>query len=156
MREAIGSYWLTMIVITFIVLFTGYMCLSINMNRSYKVKNEIINIMQKENGLNEDALKQIQEYMTDVGYRTTGGCENGEFGFGINGQTQTDNKAVFCVKPLTIRYLPSTPYTKSQFPEVTYYQVRVFFSLDLPVVRNMFTFALKGSTKKLFYPDSII
>lgn len=154
MREAIGSYWLTGIVITFIVLFTGYLCLSINMNKAYKVKNEIINIIQKNNGLDEDSLNQIQDYMTKVGYRTTGKCDNDETGYSISGTMSTNTKAVFCVKEMLTEY-EKDEYVNSQFPDTKYYHVKVFFAVDLPVVRQLFTFGLKGSTKKLFYPVSM-
>ena len=159
MREAVGSYFLTGLVVTFIVLFTGYLCLSINMNKAYKVKNEIINIIQKNNGLDEDALDQIQDYMTKVGYRTTGSCDAGEQtsweGYGISGHSATTRKSVFCIRQVISEAQGGNDYTKEQFPETAYYQVKVFFAVDLPVVRQLFTFGLKGSTKKLFYPVTI-
>lgn len=165
MKEAIGSYWLTGIVITFIVLFTGYMCLSINMNKAYKVKNEIINIIQKNNGLDENALEQIQDYMTKVGYRTEGNCnpsgldieDSGFEGFSITGTSHNKDNGIFCAKQYYTDY-PATNveehkrFLKVQFPDVAYYQIKVFFSVDLPIVRHFFTFEVKGSTKKLFYP----
>lgn len=157
MREAVGSYFLTTIFIIFVVLMTGYLCLSINMNKAYKVKNEIINIIQKNNGLDEEALVQIQDFMTRVGYRTNGNCynsvekDNNYDGYGISGNTKTNNKAVFCAKEMTTEYSTSNN-TKEQFPKSAYYQVKVFFSIDLPIVRQFFTFSLKGSTKKLYYP----
>ena len=155
MREAVGSYFLTTIFIIFIVLFTGYMCLSINMNKAYKVKNEIINIIQKNNGIDEDSLRQIQDFMTKVGYRTTGTCDNrSDLAFGISGTSTNSDKPVFCAKPIVTEYETSA-YTTVQFPKTVYYQVKVFFSIDLPVVRRLFTYGLKGSTKKLFYPVSI-
>ena len=155
MREAVGSYFLTTIFVIFVVLFTGYMCLSINMNKAYKVKNEIINIIQKNNGFDSNSLMQIQDYMTRIGYRTVGDCDaeknEGFKGYGISGSASTSNRAVFCVKMMDTKYTSSN-HTKVQFPEVAYYQVKVFFSVDLPIVRQFFTFGLKGSTKKLFYP----
>ena len=158
MKEAIGSYFLTTIVIVFIVLFTGYMCLSINTNKAYKVKNEIINIIQKNNGLNEDALSQIQDYMAKVGYRTKGKCnrnKNDHYeGYGVSGSSKTDKNAVFCVRSMSTKYTTNNNTTE-QFPEATYYQIKVFFGIDLPIVRNIFNFTVKGSTKKLFYPVSM-
>ena len=155
MREAVGSYFLTTIFIVFIVLFTGYMCLSINMNKAYKVKNEIINIIQKNNGLDENTLIQIQDFMTKVGYRTTGTCDsNNDLAFGISGTSANSNKPVFCAKEVVTEY-SADAHTSTQFPKASYYQVKVFFSIDLPVVRQLFTFGLKGSTKKLFYPVSL-
>ncbi len=153
MKEAVGSYFLTGIVITFIVLFTGYLCLSINMNKAYKVKNEVINIIQKNNGLNDDAMNDILDYMNRVGYRTTGNCEIDEkdgFGYDITGN-RSDNNAVICVKRRYLEY--DAGKVSEQFPPTAYYQVKVFFAVDLPIVRNVFTFGLRGSTKKLFYPS---
>ena len=164
MREAVGSYFLTSIFIVFVLLFAGYMCLSINMNKAYKVKNEIINIIQKNNGLDENSLSQIQDFMARVGYRTSGNCDNMQAGpdarilaFSSSGSSSNSNKPVFCAKELITEYSNdssdySSNYTKAQFPKTVYYQIQVFFSVDLPVVRNFFTFGLRGSTKKLFYP----
>ena len=152
MREAIGSYWLTIIVITFIVVFSGYICLSINMNKAYKVKNQIINIIQKNNGLNGDALDQIQEYMTKVGYRTTGKCNDTDgSGFSINSDGPTENNTVFCAKEMRTSYYNDFDVTP-QFPEAAYYQIKVFFAVDLPLFRDIFVFQISGSTKKLYYP----
>ncbi len=148
MREAIGSYFLTGIVVTFVVLFTGYLCLSINMNKAYKVKNEIINIIQKNNGLNGEAVEQIKEYMDHIGYRTYGNCDSKEDGKAMITQ---GNRGLFCAKEMYVKYETSNN-TKEQFPDSAYYQIKVFFSIDLPIVRNMFTFSIKGSTKKLYYP----
>ena len=148
MKEAFGSYFLTMIFILFVVLFTGYMCLSINMNKAYKVKNEIINTIQKNNGLTEDALAQIRDYMSKVGYRTTGDCGAWD-GFGVS---QNSSKPVFCVKKMQTEYEAENEYVDEQFPKSAYFQVRVFFGIDLPVIRSMFTFGVNGSTKKMFYP----
>ena len=51
MREAIGGTWLFQIVIVFILLFTGYMCLSINHSKAYNVKSEILEIIERYNGI---------------------------------------------------------------------------------------------------------
>ena len=50
MREAIGGTWLTGLVITFIVLFSGFLAYSINYTKAFRVKNEIINIIEKNEG----------------------------------------------------------------------------------------------------------
>ena len=151
MKEAIGSYWLTLIFITFVILFTGYLCLSINMNKAYKVKNEIINILQKNNGFSEQSLKEIQQYMAKVGYRTKGDCDSSknEYGFGLSG-TSSSNRGLFCIKPNTTRYDTGSSGIKVQFPTASYFSVKVFFSIDMPVVRRLFTFQVRGSTKKMF------
>ena len=57
MREAIGGLGLTQIVIFFLVDFAGYISISVNSNKAYKVKNEVISIIQKNNGFDEFYLK---------------------------------------------------------------------------------------------------
>ena len=47
MRESIGGAWLVGIVITFVVLFTSYLALSVNYSKAFKVKNEIISLIAK-------------------------------------------------------------------------------------------------------------
>ena len=131
------------------------------MNKSYKVKNEIINIIQKNNGFDEAALEQIQDYMARVGYRTVGNCNLGERtepnsspwrGVQVTGNNVGGDTGAFCIRSITSDEQRDYDYTEAQFPKSEYYQIKVFFSIDLPIVRNLFTFANKGSTKKMFYP----
>ena len=130
------------------------------MNKAYKVKNEIINIIQKNNGFDEEALKQIQDYMAKVGYRTIGNCDANEnnttsnrwYGAGVTGNNVDVGTGAFCIRKVTSSSIDETDYTNAQFPESVYYQIKVFYSIDLPIVRRLFTFANKGSTKRLYYP----
>ena len=152
MREAVGGLGLTQIVIFFLVLFSGYLCVSINTNKAYKVKNEIITIIQKNNGFNDTTLSEIQDYMTSVGYRSTGSCDadDGD-GYSATGSSTISRKALFCVKTMDVKY-ETTNDTNPQFPETAYYKIKVFFSFDVPIVHDVFNFSLTGTTKKLFYP----
>ncbi len=153
MREAVGGLGLTQIVIFFLILFSGYLCVSINTNKAYKVKNEIITIIQKNNGFNDTTLTQIQDYMTSVGYRSTGTCDtdtDGD-GYSASGNSTISRKALFCIKTMDVKY-ETVNGTSVQFPETAYYKIKVFFSLDVPIVHDIFNFNLTGTTKKMFYP----
>ena len=156
MRESYGAYYLTIIFVIFIMLFTGYMCFSINMNKAHKVKNEIIAVMQKHNGLNEEALYEIQAYMSKVAYRTNAKCGEGEKGFSSAGTSITSDRALFCVKPKIITdYSTGGVSSMGQFPDVAYYEIKVFFSVDIPVINKFLVFQVKGSTKKMYYPENV-
>ena len=48
MREAIGGTWLFNLVIFFVLLFAGYMCLSINYSKAFGVKDKIINELERK------------------------------------------------------------------------------------------------------------
>ena len=76
MKESVGALGLTNIVIVFILLFSGYLCISVNQTKAYNVKNEMLNIIHKHNGLDSSILEEIREYMNTVGYRSTGKCDN--------------------------------------------------------------------------------
>ena len=53
MREAIGGTWIFQIVIFFILLFTGYMCMSINHSKAFNVKNTIIKEIERAEGVSK-------------------------------------------------------------------------------------------------------
>ncbi len=145
MREAIGGTWLFNIVVLFVMLFTGYLCLAINYSRAYNVKNEIVDIIERENGYTDKAAEDIAAYLTNVGYRTTGKCSEGmtgnnsdkDFGVGEN---------VYCYKVVNVG-------GEEDYAESSYYQVEVFFQIDLPIFRDWFTFSIKGDSNQLFYSD---
>jgi hypothetical protein len=105
------------------MLFTGYLCLAINYSRAYNVKNEIVDIIERENGYTDVAASEIADYLTNIGYRTTGKCAEGmtgnnsdkDFGVGEN---------IYCYKAISSG-------GKDDYAAITYYQVEVFFQIDL-------------------------
>ena len=95
--------------------------------------------------------------MTKVGYRATGNCDAlDSFGWtGYNANGAEDNKrALFCVRTMEKTYSTGTDICP-QFPRSAYYQVKVFFALDVPIINNVFKFQLTGTTRKLFYPSTM-
>ena len=69
MKEAIGNSMVFTIVITFtsvfILLFVG----SIAYSKGFKVRNRVIDIIEKHGGFTEDAKKEIDENLAAVGYQ---------------------------------------------------------------------------------------
>lgn len=157
MRESIGILSLTNIVIFFILVFTGYLCITLNQTKAYNVKNQVISIIQKNGGINQEAVTEIQEYMSEVGYRSTGKCDSEDIssvtnyaitqreGLQINGQ-----KGMICIARHNIN--DNLPDTTGQFPKAAYYDIKVFFALDMPIINSVFNFNLKGSTRMVYCP----
>lgn len=145
MREAIGGTWLFQIVIFFVLLFTGYMCLTINHSKAFNVKNNIINTIEREEGVdlnnpeNDEAIKKIVTYLKDNSYRTTGKCPDDYVGFNRDGKLDSRNSA-FCLKEQEAR-------SGSELPAMSYYRIIVFYQLDLPIFRSVFEFRVSGDTK---------
>ena len=157
MKEAIGGTWLFQIVIVFIMLFTGFMCLTINRNKAFSVKDEIIQTIQSYNGIDingsynenkEDAFHDIVEYLRYSSYRNTGVIpEDGNYScFSKEGQAVTKNP-VFCIEQINVRD-ESSPF--NELPGMAYYRVVVFYQLDLPIFHDLFNFRVVGDTKILY------
>ena len=152
MKEAIGGTWLFQIVIIFILLFAGYMCLSINHSKAFSIKSEIIESISRHGGVDKE---EISDILQKASYRTRGSCnrfkdsEGGSWdGYDRSGNKVSDSSATFCVRKITI-----TNDVNSELPNMFYYQVRVFYQLDLPVFNSLFSFTVKGDTTLLYHTD---
>lgn len=152
MREAIGGTWIFQIVIFFILLFTGYMCLSINHSKAFNVKNEIVKAIEREEGSSlvrdDPAIKKIVEYLKKTSYRTIGNCDtkNGFIGFNREGEIDSRNSS-FCIKKEDVTN------GSSDMPDMSYYRVVVFYQLDLPIFRSVFQFKVSGDTKIISHSE---
>lgn len=157
MREAIGATWIMGIVITFIALFSGFLAFSINYSKAFKVKNGIVERIEKHSGLNEDAVKDISSFLKEIGYNATGKCdmllsdEQLKFaGFRIDeGTTSHPNKNGkynFCIQKISSQSVSGQMNT-------AYYKVYVFFSLSIPVIENFTKFDVTGETKNIYFPN---
>lgn len=162
MREAIGGTWLFNLVIFFVLLFAGYMCLSINYSKAFGVKDKIINELERNGGVkvytNENytdiALSNISKYMEKVGYRTNGSCSDYEYGCGLDGKcsktnSESNKSYAFCLSEIKANDAYSYAIN-GEFIYVSYYKVKVFYQLDLPILRSVFDFNIKGDTKLLY------
>lgn len=150
MREAIGGTWLFTIVILFVMLFTGYLCLAINYSRAYNVKNAIVDVIERENGLDEEAKTEINEYLQKVGYKTLGSCNTDEgFTGNLSDQGYSYGQNYYCYRKINV---PNEATYKDK-GEATYYQVQVFFKIDLPIFGETFTFRVTGDSKLLYFSE---
>ena len=140
MREAIGGTWIFGIVITFIVLFSGYLAVSVNYSKAFRVKNELVSLIEKYEGHGPEAQKQIETYLDGVGYWVYGSCTTEGRGSGFVATTNSEYK--YCVDKVET----------SDSLNRAYFKVTVFFKLDLPVVGGIFTFPITGETKSIYFP----
>ncbi|MDE5540032.1 MAG: hypothetical protein K2J20_06055 [Bacilli bacterium] len=157
MKESIGGISLFAIVIAFVLLFTAYICFSINYSKAYNIKNEIVNIIRNQGGVCTDInntqsicynfAEQIEDYFKEMNYRTTGKCDDGWVGYSRTGEVIYDGKnAAFCVNAVSV-------IANSELPNALYYQVKVFYQLDLPVVNNVFQLSVVGETARIYEPN---
>ena len=80
MREAIGTQTVFKTILIFTFLFSGFIAVAITYNKAYKIKNEVINILEKYEGVNSQSLTIINNYLDNSGYVAKNRCEEGEYG----------------------------------------------------------------------------
>ena len=166
MKEAVSATTIFQIVILFILLFTAIMCLTINNSNAFAVKDEIVNIIESNNGKyldddNRNLSEEIVELLANTSYRTTGVCDDEYTGYQRNGQPVGDNeRAAVCIKKVSVtdyldNYLNDEldgMVATEDFKSGSYYQVAVFYQLDLPIIEQFYNFQTVGETK-IIYTD---
>lgn len=160
MRESIGATWIMGIVIFFIVLFTGFLAFSINYSRGFRVKDGIVERIEKYNGPNLDAYLDIQSFLDDTAYNSRGRCSveftNGESYIGVSGTgTGTENIDNHPTEDDTYYYcIGKVKSDTSTFVmDSAYYRVVVFFNLAIPIIGNSVNFHATGETSNIYFPN---
>ena len=160
MKEAIGGTWIFGLVIFFIAFFTAFISISLNYSKCYKLKDEIISAIQRSSGVNDESLKEINDYMKSIGYRSQGDCNiEGHsvciYGFNIKTNDSDSfipnsdkSKSNYCISKISTSNIYG-------YPNAAYYYVRVFFKFDLPVIREVFSLNVEGETSVIYAPLEI-
>ena len=148
MKEAVGGTSLFVIVLSVMTVFAIYISLSVNWNMAYKAKDEIVFAIEKNKGVNKQSLDEISYYLSNAGYYSTGNCGCAS-GYTV-GTKKTkdysatgDNSANYCII--------KTNYANDNGFEKAYYSVRVFFKLDLPIIRHL-DIKIDGETRVIENP----
>jgi len=63
MKQSIGTVWITGLVITFMLIFTGYLAVTISYSASVKEKNYILSIIEKKNGITSMKGKSVKSVL---------------------------------------------------------------------------------------------
>lgn len=162
MKDAMSMTTIFQIVILFILLFTAIMALTINNSNAFGVKDEIVKIIEFKNGIDIDGDSlndEVKEALTQANYRTTGKCSEDYVGFDRDGNRSKDDKASICIKKVDVtseiekfvkEELGDDMVTNNEFLDGVYYSVEVFYQLDIPVVKQVYNFSIKGETKVIY------
>ena len=148
MREAFGTTWSFQLIIIFILIFACFLSLVISYSRAYTLKNEMLTIIEKYEGVSKDSsnyegsAKIINNYLNQNSYQTMGKCYvNGENWIGA---LDLDNVSFEAATPGT-EYYYCFKETKSTNNTI-YYNVRLFYKFNLPVLGDITTFKIEGQT----------
>lgn len=74
MKDSLANVWLLGIIITFILLFSAYIAITVDYSQTFKLKNEVLNIIEKNKGMSnavgvtgESKIKKPDTIVVDVG-----------------------------------------------------------------------------------------
>ena len=136
MRNAIGGTWLFGLVATFIVLMSGFLAISINYHKAYLVRSDLIDMIEQREHYDAEI---VDNYFNQAGNFATGRCPDlEEYGKSLSSKN-ANGKSRYCV------YYRNAD-DDTNIPKA-YYKVNVFFKIDLPVIRSIFTMRVPGTTK---------
>ena len=155
MRDSINGLWLFGIVMTLMVFLIAFVAISLNYSRAFRMKSEMVNVIEQYNGINGNTINKLDAITNSYGYRTTKKCgkKEGVTVIGIKDGYVTKNP-----KDAQEYCIYRTEYTGSCNSayecDVKYiYNLDVFFSINLPLFGNIFTYTVSGETKQILYPE---
>ena len=151
MKESIGGTWLLGLVVVFIVLFASFIAVAINYTKAFRVKNEIINIIERDEGFitekdangGQTTEEKISDYLDRIGYNRGDlniGCPKEIYG----DDAKTGDGNNYCYKLIT-----TSEYSPGSVKQ-GYYKLSSFVIIDLHMLFDgSFTVPVSGETKLL-------
>lgn len=139
MKEAVGNAMIFNIITTVLVLIILFLTASLSYSKAFRVKNNIINHIEKANTYNPTVRAAIDAQLRDIGYRVNKG-NNNCVPKKANGQVLTPSSAGtyrYCV----IRYSTS---------KGDYYAVTAYMYFDIPIISSLLEFPVYGESKVIY------
>lgn len=162
MKEAIGATWLLGIVLTFVALFSGYLAFSINYSKAFRMKDGIVERIEKHGGPNKEAIEDIGELMNQIGYSSKGKCktffnDNDEVAWGgVNKNQVTKSWDVTSGDSFNYCLQRVDSFNTNGQLSASYFKVYVFFSISLPVINTGNFFNITGETSNIYFPEDCV
>jgi hypothetical protein len=123
-RESIGGAFLIKIMVVFIVLYNSLLAIAVNYAMVFRVKNQIINLLEQYEGC-EGARTKITGYIAKVGYY----------------RAATPTKGPYSIVP------------KNVSGRGTYYIVTTYLLFDFPMIKEVFRVDVSGETRIIYGVD---
>lgn len=170
MKSSISNIWLLGLVALFIFVFAGYLAVTISYSAAFKMKDEALTIIEKHKGITDKqptnnggmyygagTMQTINAYLHGMSYKVKGKCPKskaGEVWYGMNSleyikspsyeQVNNSKKYFYCFA----KY--KTSYAGDAYLNAYYYKVDFFFKMDVPVLGDIFTFEVPGTTNEIY------
>lgn len=155
MRDAVGGAFMIKLLLVFLAVYTIFIAIAINYAKAFRVKNKILDIIEQNEGMNfidtsdGSVRDQLDTYMNNINYNVINGysdikarVEDKCSGYGF-----IDTNRGYCINEVTNEVTSSSNVSTA---DASYYQVRTFVTISIPLVRNLsFTIPISGETRKI-------
>ena len=151
MRDAIGQVFTLQIILAFVLLINGYMAYSVNYTRAFRVKNQIVNIIEQYEGPTDEAMAKIGSYVDGMTYRVPQTLINN---FRNRYASNSDDGEVSCQDGWC--YIEHNVSIDEADGERTgrYYSIVTFVNIDIPVINKIVGLgdflSVSGETKTIY------
>lgn len=156
MKDAIGGVFTLQAIVVALIIIMCLMAFAVNYSKAFRLKNEIRSIIEKHEGLTEDARIQINktvrnyQYFLDDSYKAI--CD--ELHYDTYRSIEEGGTGIrFCIK----REYANNMGEINQNPSyrAAYYSIVTFVNIDVPIVNNIipFTsslFSISGETALIY------
>ena len=152
MRESIGGTWIFSICMTFILIFTAYLAISVNYTKAFRIKSHIVNMIEDNNGYGNDMEEQINTYLIAQNYSASGKCKSysGDWGAPRCIDPRSNGECGACIYSMSV-----DESNDDIFGEKRYFKVVTFFKFDLPILNVLLKFDIKGDSKPLYQLNNV-
>lgn len=136
MRESISNAYVFNLVIIFVAIVISLSIGSMSYSKTFKVKNRIIEIIEKNRSYNSAAKAEIDSALRQIGYKVNqNGRQNCPIYKGKAAINNNNTNYRYCV------------YEFDTGVKGSYYAVAAYMYLDLPVVGGNIEYPIYGETK---------
>ena len=163
MRETIAGIWLYGIIFAFILMFAGYLAVSVKYSEAFKIKNDMLWIIESHNGLGFNnspiestfhpgkmlnghfgGMNGVNAYLEGAHYNAKGYCPNdkGTDWYGVKSISYEKKSVEKADKKKKYYWC----FKKNKANGGTYYSIRIFYKFNLPVVGDLVTFSIDGTS----------
>ncbi len=184
MKDSIANVWLLGLIIVFILIFACYITITINYTASFKLKNEMLSIIERHKGLTDQvshcntpsnlkgksgtvcadlgAYQTINLYLKGNAYTAKGQCPNdGEIWYGVKDLVYENSAggSYELAKSSEKYYYCFAKYKTTErniSPKFStvYYKIRLFYKFEVPVLTEFLSVRVDGMTDEIYNPTS--
>ncbi len=137
MKESINNAFLVNLILIFLAIIVSILVGSLSYSKAYRIKNRIIEILEKHQVYNYDAKQEIESNLKDIGYKTN-----------PRGTSKCPARGGELQQPHTTNY--HYCIYQNEDNKGYSYTVVVFMYFEIPIIGEFIEFPVSGDTKIIY------